>query len=155
MKKLFTIIAMVSLTITGMAQGKSNGKGHHKDKEDNRKNDDTEYKKNDDKYDDEVQDRKKRGDKNANYPGQNNNNDKYAKNVPSKVRAAFNRDYPNSNNVTWTKNRGYWTADMSNGIYHIKATYAANGQRINGTPTRRTSKNMNEGSVWDKILSKQ
>ena len=52
-----------------------------------------------------------------------------SKNQPSKVKAAFQRDYPNAGNVSWSKYRGDWTASFGNGFYWSTAVYHANGQR--------------------------
>jgi hypothetical protein len=54
---------------------------------------------------------------------------KASKNQPAKVRAAFQRDYPNASTVTWSKYRGDWTATFSNGGSTSTAVYHANGQR--------------------------
>jgi hypothetical protein len=54
---------------------------------------------------------------------------KYSKNQPAKVRAAFASDYPNANNVNWSKYRGDWTATFNNGITRSVAVYHANGDR--------------------------
>ena len=54
---------------------------------------------------------------------------KPSKNQPAKVRAAFQADYPNASNVTWSKYRGDWTATFSNGGVTSTAVYHANGQR--------------------------
>lgn len=63
-----------------------------------------------------------------------NNNNNGNNNAPSKVREAFNRDYPSAQNVTWTKNRGVWTASFRrSGIFGGTRTvsYEANGTRSN------------------------
>ena len=52
-----------------------------------------------------------------------------SKNQPTKVRAAFQRDYPNAVNVSWSKYRGDWTASFGNGLYRSTAVYHANGER--------------------------
>lgn len=54
---------------------------------------------------------------------------KPSKNQPAKVRAAFQRDYPNATHVRWSKYRGDWTASFGNGITSSTAVYHANGQR--------------------------
>jgi hypothetical protein len=54
---------------------------------------------------------------------------KASKNQPAKVRAAFQRDYPNATNVYWTKYRGDWTATFGNGVWRSTAVYHANGER--------------------------
>jgi hypothetical protein len=52
-----------------------------------------------------------------------------SKNQPAKVRSSFQRDYPNTTSVTWTKCRGDWTATFNNGLWRSTAVYHANGQR--------------------------
>lgn len=52
-----------------------------------------------------------------------------SKNQPAKVRAAFQRDYPNATGVYWSKYRGDWTATFRNGIWMSTAVYHANGDR--------------------------
>ena len=54
---------------------------------------------------------------------------KLSKNQPAKVRAAFQRDYPNAGYVSWSKYRGDWTASFGNGLYRSTAVYHANGER--------------------------
>ncbi|WP_407523607.1 hypothetical protein PDL71_17485 [Lacibacter sp. MH-610] len=54
---------------------------------------------------------------------------KPSKNQPAKVREAFSRDYPNVQNVTWSKYRGDWTATFRNGVFTSTAVYHANGDR--------------------------
>ena len=152
MKKTITFILAISIGLAGMAQGKSNGKGHAKKSDKHQKHankkstSDDGYDRNDDRYD--------RNDDNQNR--RNNNTGKYSKNLPSKVRAAFNNDYPNATNVTWTKSNGHWTATFPNGIYRRSVTYAANGQRVNqnGSTSRRSTNNQ-DGSIWDKILTRE
>ena len=52
-----------------------------------------------------------------------------SKNQPAKVSAAFQKDYPNAGNVSWSKYRGDWTASFGNGLYRSTAVYHANGER--------------------------
>ncbi|HEX7847494.1 MAG TPA: hypothetical protein VF476_16955 [Chitinophagaceae bacterium] len=54
---------------------------------------------------------------------------KPSKNQPAKVRAAFQRDYPNATSVSWSKYRGDWTATFRNGPFISTAIYHANGDR--------------------------
>ena len=54
---------------------------------------------------------------------------KLSKNQPAKVQQAFNKDYPNAGNVTWSKYRGDWTANFTNGIIKSTAVYHGNGGR--------------------------
>lgn len=63
-----------------------------------------------------------------------NDKNKYSNNAPRQVRDAFNRDYPNASNVSWTKDRGVWTANFKrSGLFggNSSVSYRANGQRIN------------------------
>src|SRR4051812_47470728 len=52
-----------------------------------------------------------------------------SKNQPAKVTKAFERDYPDARNVTWSKYDGNWTASFSSGIVRTTAVYHANGIR--------------------------
>lgn len=54
---------------------------------------------------------------------------KPSKNQPAKVRAAFQRDYPNATQVRWSKYRGDWTATFRRGLFWATAVYHANGDR--------------------------
>ena len=54
---------------------------------------------------------------------------KPSKNQPAKVRANFQRDYPNATGVYWSKYRGDWTATFRNGLWMSTAVYHANGDR--------------------------
>lgn len=163
MKKTLTFILAVSISLAGVAQGKSNGKGHakkddkHQKHADKKGRSDDRYERNDDRNDDRYDRNDDRSTRNDGYQNRRNNNTgKYAKNLPSKVRAAFNNDYPNATNVTWTKGNGYWTATFPNGIYRRSVTYSANGQRVNNNgSTSRSSGNTQEGSIWDKILTRE
>ncbi|MEO6583778.1 MAG: hypothetical protein ABIO05_05610 [Ferruginibacter sp.] len=150
MKKVLTLALALSVGIAVMAQGKSksNGHGHNKTYEKKAKvhHDEDDHDENTNRNHDVDRD-----DRN----GQSNTG-KYSKNLPSKVRSSFNRDYPNATNVSWTKANGYWTASFPNGLYRVRATYAANGQKVNNRSrtNSRTSSNEN-GSVWDKVLNRQ
>lgn len=152
MKKILTLILAVTIGFAGMAQSKSNGKGHAKKAGKHEKHADKDKSHHDDS--DGRDDRYDRDDEYRNR--QQNNTGKYAKNIPAKVRSAFNNDYPNATNVTWTKNRGSWTATFPNGIYRRSVTYTSNGQRLNsnGSTSRRSGRTQ-DGSIWDKILTKE
>ena len=140
MKKIIftSLIAIISLST--FAQGKS---GKNKNQNGN-----STYKKDKDRDDDrneerfEDRDKKdKKIKKDGRYNDQdgrdrnedNGNRNKYSKNTPRKVGDAFRRDFPNANNVTWTKNSGTWTASFNNGgIIPVNrtVTYRANGERV-------------------------
>ncbi len=77
---------------------------------------------------------------------------KPSKNQPAKVREAFQRDYPNTINVRWTKCRGDWTATFSGALFRSTAVYHANGQRRDTrTPVRRDEV---PRTIWDIILKR-
>jgi hypothetical protein len=57
------------------------------------------------------------------------NGPKPSMNQPARVRAAFQRDYPNGTIVSWSKYRGDWTATFGNGLFMSTALYHANGER--------------------------
>lgn len=149
MKKLLILTAAFTIALSGMAQDKHKGKGHDKDKD---KSEHHDKNKSDDRDDDDERNDRNRSDDND-ESNRRKNGSKISKNVPAKVRVSFNRDYPNATNVSWTKNKNFWTASFLNGVFRNSVTYAANGQRANGT-TRRTSAET-DGSIWDKILTKQ
>lgn len=71
---------------------------------------------------------------------------KPSKNQPAKVRAAFQRDYPNASGIYWSKYRGDWTATFRNGIWMSTAVYHANGDR------RDTRTVINTESIPKKIF---
>lgn len=157
MKKIFIFAAAITFALSGMAQDKNKGKGHNKDKSQKQSKHSSDKNHHENNDDDDRRYGKNNGHDDVYQTGQNNNG-KYSKNQPAKVRAAFNRDYPNATNVTWTKDRGNWTASFPNSIYRVNATYSANGQRLNGRSTRtnrKTSSSTGDGSIWDKILTKQ
>jgi hypothetical protein len=140
MKKLFILISAITISISGMSQSNGKGKGHYKNKADKHVN-------------------KKSHDSDDDY-NRRKGNSSYTKGIPSKVRAAFQRDFPNATNVAWTKDRGNWTARFGNGIFRHNVTYHANGQRIDATTARRRSRTQDQtqssdGSVWDRILTRQ
>jgi hypothetical protein len=71
---------------------------------------------------------------------------KPSKNQPAKVRAAFQRDYPNAAGVYWSTYRGDWTATFRNGLWMSTAVYHANGDR------RDTRTIINKESIPKKIF---
>jgi Ni/Co efflux regulator RcnB len=146
MKKILFLFVAATLSLGAMAQGKSNGRGHGKGHDKHDKG----YSKNDRDRDDD-EDRYDNRNNNGTWNNNNNNNDgnwnrndrngKYSKNVPAKVRDAFYRDYPNAGNVTWTKDRGVWTAHFNRGIFNSSTavSYRANGQRVDGSYASQTT----------------
>lgn len=172
MKKLLTFAAAIMIALSGMAQENHKGNGHNKNKSEiDYQRSYNRNKENDNENDGDENDRRHQSNnvnnnnvynQNNNIYNQrrntNNNNNAYSTNLPARVRSSFYRDYPNATNVSWSKNSGYWTASFPNGVYRVNTTYAANGQRVNGgtaSAPRRTSSTSQDGSVWDKILTKQ
>lgn len=143
MKKITLLAAVALLSMGAFAQ---NNKGKHKDnKEKKERHEDRK----DNRGNDDLNDKDDRTDRNVNIfgsPGDRNDdgryekrndrkNGKYSKNLPAKVRDAFNRDFPAATNVSWTKNRGIWTAHFSRIIGSNTVSYYANGQRVNNNGT--------------------
>ena len=175
MKKFLFFIAISSIGFGAIAQGNSQGKGkgkkdksekkYNKDQKDRYDDDDDRYEKKDRNNDGIYRNDNERNDRNGNENG------KYSKNVPRKVGDAFYRDYPNADNVRWTKDRGVWTARFnSGGIFGTKnsVSYQANGQRVgsnnnnvfggtrNRDRDRRTTeqRRTNDGTIWDRVTKK-
>jgi len=127
MKKLLLMFTAFVFSLTIIAQGNKNDKGKRKDKSKNEKSVNqksseqiAKEKKVKDEHNKKIWDGT--SDKRGKGP-------KPSKNQPAKVRAAFQRDYPNASNVSWSKYRGDWAASFGNGIYMSTALYHANGER--------------------------
>ena len=160
MKKLLLLLMVASFGIAGTATAQKNSK---KNCDNNNKNHSKKYDRNDnDRYDNDRYERNDRNDRNGSY------DNKYSTNTPRKVRDAFERDYPNASNVSWTKDRGVWTASFKKGGLFggtNSVSYQANGQRVgnnnngvygrnNNDRTART--NTQQGSsIFDKIKNRQ
>jgi hypothetical protein len=164
MKKFLFIMAAITLSMGAIAQGNGKGKGQHKQHKQHGKSKQGKVY-NDDRYDrdDNVNDRVYRNSQNG------NNNGKYTNNAPRKVRDAFYQDYPNASNVSWTKDRGVWTARFNGGgIFGGGNTvsYRANGQRVgayndntvyrrNTDRNTRTTQQRSGTSVWDRVMQRR
>ena len=132
MKKFLLFFLSITISLAVLAQGNSGGKGKDKQKDkikttktDNPGNskEDKLKKDKDDKIKNDDHDRKV-------WDGVGNDGCmKPSKNQPAKVRAAFQRDYPNATNVRWTKCRGDWTASFNGIGFRSTAVYHANGER--------------------------
>jgi hypothetical protein len=159
MKKILLITITGFLSMAVLAQGKSGNKGKSKN------NPATEQTDNPGKSGDKVKDKGKNKDK-KNDKAQNDEHDrkvwdgigdnscmKPSKNQPAKVRAAFQRDYPNTINVRWTKCRGDWTATFSGSLFRSTAVYHANGDRRD-TRTPVTRDNIPR-RILDEIFKKR
>lgn len=141
MKQYLLLFAAVAIVVTGMAQGNSQGKGKGKMKA---------------KASKETKFKVKNGDdiNNGVWAGTRYSAEaKPSKNQPAKVRAAFQRDYPNAGNVLWSKYRGDWTATFNSGWGRSTAVYHANGQRKDTrTPINRVQ--LPTGTVWDRVFKR-
>ena len=175
MKKYFILLIAASIAITGIAQGNSKNKSKDKEKtkstksnkEYKDKNDDDDNSKNKSKDKEKTKSIKSKNeykdknddddnDKKGIWDGTNNaNNGKPSKNQPSKVSAAFQRDYPNAGNVVWSKYRGDWTATFNSGfgLGSSTAVYHANGERRD-TRTRIKDTQLPNRGIWDKIFKR-
>ena len=129
MKKFLLVVTgfIFSLTVIAQADKSDNAKGKNKSKETKAAKQETEQKQK------EAKDKKQHDEHNKKiWDGTSDKGGKgpvLSKNQPAKVRAAFQRDYPNAGNVTWYKYRGDWTASFGNGLFMSTAVYHANGQR--------------------------
>jgi hypothetical protein len=148
MKKIILLLTGFIFSLTLVAQGNKSGKGKVKDKTKNEKA--INHKNSDHVSKGKDEHSKKvwggtRGNKNL---GTNS-----SKNQPAKVRSAFQRDYPNATNVSWSKYRGDWAATFGNGLVTSTAVYHANGERRDTrTPV---TKNEVPGSIWDSIFKRR
>jgi len=131
MKHFILFLTAIFLSASLIAQGNGQGKGKDKQK-DNGKSKTAKNK---------IDNTDKRSHEDIIWDGtkyKNTGGPKLSKNQPAKVRAAFQRDYPNAINVRWSKYRGDWTATFGNGIFTSTAVYHANGDRRDTrTPIRR------------------
>lgn len=160
MKRILIVSIAAIVSLAASAQGNSGNKGkskdnpsvsqsdnpgnsgqNGKDKDKSGKNKNNDEKTKNDEHDKKVWDGI--GDNSCMKP---------SKNQPAKVRAAFQRDYPNATNIRWTKCRGDWTATFS-GLFRSTAVYHANGDRRDTrTPVNRDNI---PRRVLDEILKKR
>ena len=119
---------MFSLTLIAQGNSNDNGKGKNKSK-----NEKTAKQASNEQKEKEAKEQKQHDEHNRKvWDGTSDKGGKgpvSSKNQPTKVRAAFQRDYPHAVNVSWSKYRGDWTASFGNGFYRSTAVYHANGER--------------------------
>ena len=130
MKKFFLISIGFIFSLTMISQGNSSDNGKGKNKSKNEKSANPENSEQKDKAANEKKQQEQHNKKV--WDGTSDKNGKApmpSKNQPAKVRTAFQRDYPNAGNVSWSKYRGDWTASFGNGLYRSTAVYHANGER--------------------------
>ena len=153
MKKFLLVVAgfIFSLTVIAQASKSDNAKGKDKSKE-------TKPAKQGNVQNEKASKEKKQHDDHNKkiWDGTSDKGGKgpmLSKNQPAKVRAAFQRDYPNAGNVRWYKYRGDWTASFGNGVFMSTAVYHANGQRRDTrTPITRNEMPRN---VLDEIFKRR
>lgn len=134
MKKLFLLIIGFSFCLTMIAQGNKGGnKGGNNKGNENAKNEKSANPKTAEEKKKELNDKKEKdGQVKKVWAGTNDRNGggpKSSKNQPAKVSGAFQRDYPNASNISWSKYRGDWTSSFQNGPFISTAVYHANGER--------------------------
>ena len=123
MKKLITLLLVLTNSIFVSAQGNSQNKAKEKQKDKGKS--EQVNKKSEGKTDISTHTKKI-------WEGTYTNEKdgpKPSKNQPAKVRQSFQRDYPNAYDVSWSKYRGDWTATFRNGVWISTAVYHANGDR--------------------------
>ena len=154
MKKIILLITGFIFSLTIIAQGNKGEKGQGKDKSNNEKSVNQRNKEQKDKEAKEKIEKDEHSKKVWNGTSYKEGmGPKPSKNQPAKVRAAFQRDYPNARNVTWSKYRGDWTATFRNGLAMSTALYHANGERRD---TRTTvTKNEVPRNVLDSIFRRR
>ena len=77
----------------------------------------------------------------------------YSTTTPKKVEAAFQTDYPEAQNVAWSKYKGDYTAAFTNGTWKSTAVYHANGERRD-TRTAITRPQLPTTIVWDDVFKR-
>jgi hypothetical protein len=153
MKKYILLIAGFIISLGIVAQGNSQSNKKEKSKSKSEKSVAKQEKKQKEK---EVKEKKNEHNKkvwDGNYGKRSKGGPKPSINQPNNVRDAFQRDYPNATNVSWSKYRGDWAVAFGNGSNMSTAVYHANGERRD-TRTPIT-KNEIPGNVLDSILKRR
>ena len=149
MKKFLLLITGFVFSLIMIAQGNSSDKGKGKDKSKNEKSANP----NSEQIAKEKKVKEEHGKKIWEGTFNSGNGPKPSMNQPARVRAAFQRDYPNAANVSWSKYRGDWTATFGNGLFMSTALYHANGDRRDTrTPV---TKNEIPRNVLDSIFKRR
>jgi hypothetical protein len=160
MKKLLLLVTAITLSVAGIAQGKSQGRGHGKSKDTQAaakgKGQQVKGKANGQQSENgkaDVQFNRKV------WAGTNDGNGGRgplpSRNQPAKVREAFYRDYPGATNVVWSKYHGNWTATFGSGLFGTRtAIYHANGERRDTRSVVNRNQLPGGGTVWDKVFKR-
>ena len=124
MKFILIIIAALSISVHGAAQGKSQEKQKEKKHT--------------------IKQKKSRAEKRDQTTG------RFVSHQPKKVQAALLRDYPSATNISWRKHKGDYYATFNSGVWRSTAVYHANGDRRD-TRTVITRDQL-PGNVWEDIF---
>jgi leucyl aminopeptidase (aminopeptidase T) len=152
MKKFFLVSTGFIFCLSMIAQGNSNNNGKEKDKSKNEKSVQHGSSEQKEKEANEKKQHEEHNKKIWDGTSDNGKGPMPSKNQPTKVSAAFQRDYPNAANVSWSKYRGDWTASFGNGWHRSTAVYHANGERRDTrTPVTRNEMPQN---VLDAIFKR-
>ena len=153
MKKIALICTAFMFSLAVLSQGNSEVKGKNKQKNKTENSRDKEKTEKTEKSEKTKKEKEEHNRKVWDGVSENGKEPKFSKNQPAKVRASFQRDYPNASNVSWTKYRGDWTATFGNGINYSTALYHANGERKDTrTPV---TKNEIPKNVLDSIFKRR
>jgi len=138
MKKLLFLSLAAVISFGAMAQHDHHNNGKNKkqkhEKKHNKKDHDDDRNGQWNNEDNRNRDNNDRWDNQDNRRNDNRGNNSSSGNLPRRVSDAFARDYPNASNVSWTKDRGVWSARFRrSGIFggNTTVSYNANGQRVN------------------------
>jgi hypothetical protein len=152
MKKYILLIAGFIISLSMIAQGNSQSNKNEKSQSKKEKSLAKQNKKQKDKEAKEMKDAHNKAVWDGNYGKRSKGGPKPSVNQPNNVRDAFQRDYPNATNVSWSKYRGDWTVAFRDGLNMSTAVYHANGERRDTrTPV---AKNEIPGNVLDSILKR-
>ena len=77
----------------------------------------------------------------------------YSTTTPKKVETSFQTDYPEAQNVAWSKYKGDYTSTFTNGTSKSTAVYHANGERKD-TRTAITRPQLPTTTVWDDVFKR-
>ena len=163
MKRISLMLLGIGISLIISAQGNSQGKDKDKQKDKTEQTDKDKGKDKSKEKNKESEDKEKKevaAHEKKVWEGtyaKEGDGPKPSKNQPTQVTSAFQKDYPNAANVTWSKYRGDWTATFGNGLAKSTAVYHANGERKDTrTPITKDKmpKHVQESILKDKPDSK-
>lgn len=78
----------------------------------------------------------------------------YSRIQPKKVEEAFQKDYPEAQQIVWSKYKGNYTASFTNGSWKSTAVYLSNGERRDTrTPITRPQL-PGPATTWDEAFKR-